>query len=57
VRESLSRGEGERAWDIVEDPLMSRGGCTVTTDTSRVDAQAEARLKLLVDALSGDDRR
>lgn len=57
VRESLSRGDGERAWDIVEDPLTSRGGCVVTTDTSRVDAQAEARLKLLVDALSGDDRR
>lgn len=57
VRESLQHGSGERAWDIVEDPLMSRGGCTVTTDCSRVDAQAEARLKLLVDALSGDDRR
>jgi flagellar assembly protein FliH len=57
VRESLSHGHGERAWNIVEDPLMSRGGCTVTTDCSRVDAQAEARLKLLVDALSGDDRR
>jgi flagellar assembly protein FliH len=57
VRESLSRGEGERAWDIVEDPLVSRGGCVVTTDSSRVDAQAETRLKLLVDALSGDDRR
>lgn len=57
VRESLSRGEGERAWDITEDPLISRGGCTVTTDNARVDAQAETRLQLLVDALSGDDRR
>ena len=57
VRESLNHGSGERAWDIVEDPLLPRGGCTVTTDCSRVDAQAEARLKLLVDALSGDDRR
>lgn len=57
VRESLSRGEGERAWDIVEDPLITRGGCTVTTDSSRIDAQVEARLKLLVDALSGDDRK
>lgn len=57
VRGSLSHGEGERAWDIVEDPLISRGGCTVSTDSSRVDAQAEARLKLIVDALSGDERR
>ena len=57
VRASLNQGSGERAWEIVEDPLMTRGGCTVTTDCSRVDAQAEARLKLLVDALSGDDRR
>lgn len=57
LRESLNRGEGERAWDIVEDPLVSRGGCTVTTDSSRVDAQAEARLKLIVDALTGDQRR
>lgn len=57
VRESLSPAEGERAWTIVEDPLISRGGCKITTENSQVDAQAEARLQAIIDAITGDERQ
>lgn len=57
VRESLSPTAGERAWTIVEDPLISRGGCQVTTDNSRIDAQAETRLNAIVNKITGDERQ
>ncbi len=57
VVETLSQTEGERAWSIVEDPLISRGGCRVSTDNSRLDATAEARLQAVVSSLLGEERR
>ena len=57
VRESLSPAEGELAWGIVEDPLITRGGCKVTTENSQVDATAEARLQAVISAVAGDERQ
>lgn len=57
VREALAPAEGEPAWIIVEDPLMSRGGCTVTTDSSQIDATAESRLEAAISVVVGDERR
>tara|TARA_R110002049_G_scaffold21792_23_gene79195 strand:- start:119 stop:706 length:588 start_codon:yes stop_codon:yes gene_type:complete len=57
VRETLTPADGEPAWTIVEDPLMSAGGCTVTTDNSRIDASAEARLNDVIQKIAGDQRR
>lgn len=56
VLESLSPTDGERAWNVVEDPLISRGGCEVRTDNSHIDAQAETRLQAVINAITGDDR-
>ena len=56
VRESLSPSEGELAWTIVEDPLISRGGCNVTTENSRIDATNESRLQAAIAAIAGDER-
>ena len=56
LRESLSATDGERAWSLVEDPLIARGGCRVTTDTSQVDAQNTARLHAVIAAITGDER-
>ena len=39
VRQNLAPTESERAWQLVEDPVMARGGCQITTATSRVDAR------------------
>jgi len=42
MREHLAPTESERAWVIVEDPVMARGGCQITTATS---AHRNARLE------------
>lgn len=57
VREMLSPAEGEPAWTIVEDPLISQGGCRITTDNSQIDATSEARLQAVINAALGDERR
>ena len=58
VRDSLSTvSDDEQAWSIVEDPLIDRGGCSVTTESSQVDAQTQTRLKAVIGAIAGDERR
>jgi flagellar assembly protein FliH len=56
VREHLAPTESERAWQIVEDPVMARGGCRVSTTTSRVDARLETRLGAILSELMGTER-
>lgn len=56
VRDALSSADGEQSWSIVEDPLVSRGGCRVITATSRIDATAESRLKTVLAKLLGERR-
>jgi flagellar assembly protein FliH len=57
VRESLAPAEGEPAWSIVEDPLIAKGGCKITTENSQIDATAEARLQAAINAVLGEERR
>lgn len=57
VRETLTPAEGELAWVVVEDPLITRGGCTVSTENSSVDATAESRLRAVISAVAGDERQ
>ena len=57
VLESLSPTDGERAWKVVEDPLIDRGGCKVSTENSRIDAQAETRFRAVISAITGDERQ
>ncbi len=57
VRENLAPTESERAWQIVEDPVMARGGCRVSTTTSRVDARLETRLGAILSELMGNERQ
>ncbi len=57
VRQNLAPTESERAWQIVEDPVMARGGCQITTATSRVDARLEARLGAILSELMGTERQ
>jgi flagellar assembly protein FliH len=56
VRESLAPAEHERAWTLVEDPMMMRGGCQVLTATSRVDARLDSRLGALLTEIMGSER-
>lgn len=56
VRDSLAPAEHERAWVLVEDPMMMRGGCQVLTTTSRVDARLDARIGALLTEIMGSER-
>jgi flagellar assembly protein FliH len=56
VREKLAAPGAERAWTIVEDPVMTRGGCRVTTDTAQIDARLETRINSVISTLLGDER-
>jgi flagellar assembly protein FliH len=56
VRECLREPGAAAAWSIVEDPVLGRGGCRVTTENSTIDARVEQRLGAAIAALLGDDR-
>lgn len=56
VREHLAGGTGERVWTLVEDPTLTRGGCLVQSDSSRVDARLESRIAAIAANALGDER-
>jgi flagellar assembly protein FliH len=56
VREHLAPTENERAWAMVEDPVMARGGCQITSATSRIDARLESRVGAILSELLGTER-
>jgi len=56
VRERLTTPVSERAWTIVEDPTMSRGGCIVRTETSTIDARLDSRISAVIANALGDER-
>lgn len=57
LRETMNLTDGEQSWTIVEDPLLSKGGCKVLTDYSEVDASVEARLSGIIARMLGGDRQ
>jgi flagellar assembly protein FliH len=56
VREKLATPTADRAWTIVEDPVMTRGGCRVTTDTAHIDQRLETRIRNIMATLLGEER-
>jgi flagellar assembly protein FliH len=56
VREKLATPSADRAWTIVEDPVMTRGGCRVTTDTAHIDQRMETQIQNIMTAMLGEER-
>ncbi len=56
LRERLVAPQIESAWTLLEDPMMSRGGCRVTAEAAQIDARVETRLAAVMSALLGDER-
>lgn len=56
VREHLTAPAADRAWTIVEDPTLSRGGSVIHSQSSRIDARLEARIAAVAASALGDDR-
>lgn len=53
LAELLGDAEEDRAWRLVDDPSLSRGGCRVEAERTRVDATLERRLAQLASQLLG----
>jgi flagellar assembly protein FliH len=49
-------GTPTSGWVLLEDPLMSRGGCRVEAEASRIDARLETRVAAAMVAILGDER-
>jgi flagellar assembly protein FliH len=56
IRETLVPGENGAPLQIVEDPVLGRGGCRVITDTSQIDASVETRLNAVIAHVLGGQR-
>ncbi|MEX1667543.1 FliH/SctL family protein [Zhongshania guokunii] len=42
------------AWRLIEDPAISRGGCRINSDHSRIDEQLETRIQHVVAEMLGE---
>ena len=56
VREAYAIGEHDQKWQVVEDPVIQRGGCRIHTDTSQIDATLDSRLNSLIAPLLAGER-
>lgn len=56
VRERLAEPAAQRAWTLVEDPVITRGGCRISSENSSIDAQVETRLGAAIATALGDER-
>jgi flagellar assembly protein FliH len=56
VRERLAEPTKERAWTVVEDPTLARGGCIVRTETSQIDVRFESRVSAVIANALGEER-
>lgn len=57
VRKAFALDDISSPWEIIEDPLMSRGGCRVETENSKIDATVENRLAVIVATILGGERK
>lgn len=56
VRERLAAPAEERAWTLIEDPTLARGGCMVASENSQIDARFESRVNAVIAAALGEQR-
>ncbi len=56
IRSVFDVAENSPNWTIIEDPLLSRGGCRIETETSRIDATVEKQLAATIAKAMGGER-
>lgn len=57
VRSILKLDENPPPWRLQDNPLITRGGCTVETEVSTVDASLEKRMAAVIASVLGGDRQ
>ena len=53
---SLESGNEEHSWKLIEDPMITRGGCEVSAPPSSINATLENRLSALAASVLGGER-
>ncbi len=53
---SIDTSDEESSWKLVEDPMMSRGGCEIKAPPSSINATLESRLSALAASVLGGER-
>ncbi len=48
IREVYALADAEVGWSLIEDPVITRGGCKVVTENSQIDATLDSRLASLI---------
>lgn len=57
VRNAFSIDENmEQGWKIIEDPVLTRGGCRIEAEHSKIDASVEQQLNRVIANLLGGER-
>ena len=60
IRNAFSLGNEDESdelrWKVIEDPMISRGGCKISSKNSRIDATVEGRLNRIINTLLGGER-
>jgi flagellar assembly protein FliH len=56
IAERLASAGQERAWSVVEDPTLTRGGCLVRSEHSQIDSRVESRVNAMVSSMLGEER-
>ncbi|HEV2702479.1 MAG TPA: FliH/SctL family protein [Steroidobacteraceae bacterium] len=56
VAERLASAGQERAWSVVEDPTLARGGVLVRSENSQIDARLESRVNAMISSMLGEER-
>jgi len=53
---SIETNDSEQSWKIIEDPMITRGGCQIKSDFSTINATLENRLAALAASVLGGER-
>lgn len=56
IRGALVQPKDDANWRIVEDPVLTRGGCRVMSNSSSIDATVESRINAVIAAVLGGER-
>jgi len=56
VKQALGASEDAQGWRAIDDPVIARGGCRVTTETSNIDNTVDAKIAQLIAQVFGGQR-
>ncbi len=56
IQQTLMTPDSDAGWKINADPFLTRGGCRVFTQSSRIDATVETRLNAVIASVLGGER-